>query len=915
MKKRMVSLCLSLLLVLSMVPTAAFAVDNPALEIGKEYEHTLTTSQPTQTFTFTPTEDGLYRFKLLSKNNARCYFLSIIKDDEYLYNFGNTEKDLKIRYTISYLSGNQTYTIQHHALEFIGAPAEGGKYTLTVEKLTPPALVEGTATKYVPDKIGNTNDYADLEPYDVFAPIPISFTPKESGWYTFSTKEPVTVIYGTPTWFYAGDDNDETYNDSLFVAHEADSIGDSVYLHGNSLYYIVMTPYTKSEGTISVKKSVFPAVSVGNPASFLCGHSGSFATFSPDISGKYTITPSIELSDPFCGMFLYSERGKLLKYTGDTEDPQEKITYDFQKGSTYYICLYDTGSLEMDDPYPGTLTITSDKPLPITDATVTIADGPHAYTGSPITPEVTVKLGQTTLVKDTDYTVAYTNNTNVGKATVTITGKGNYTGTKTAEFDITKAELAVTAGSYLKNTDGVLTLDLDKVPGMPSGETFVYEAAEGQTPTGFTPALTEKTLTLTANGSGTVGGKETYRVNAASANYSVTITVEVAYTDKDVKEIKAPAVTPSVTYNGKPAQVYTGTASVDGVPDVEFTVTYVGVGETEYDASATAPTNAGRYTVTFALKNEEDFVANPVVQPFAITKATPAFTAPTSTKLTAAAPLRTVALTGGEVKGVDQAVIPGTFSWSGDTSVNVEKGTEYPWGFTPTTPDANYDFSAVTGKLTPWASSGGGSGGSGGSGGGGGTAKPPVKDPEPPTTPETPPTTSSNFADVPSDAYYADAVAWAVSKGITTGTGDGKFSPAAPCTRAQVVTFLWRAAGSPAPSSTASFADVPADAYYRDAVLWAVEKGITNGTGADAFSPDATVDRAQTVTFLYRYAGSPAASGGDFQDVASGSYYADAVAWAVSQEITNGTSPTTFAPASNCTRGQTVTFLFRALAQ
>ena len=129
------------------------------------------------------------------------------------------------------------------------------------------------------------------------------------------------------------------------------------------------------------------------------------------------------------------------------------------------------------------------------------------------------------------------------------------------------------------------------------------------------------------------------------------------------------------------------------------------------------------------------------------------------------------------------------------------------------------------------------------------------------------------------------------------------------------MTFLWRAAGSPAPSSTASFADVPADAYYRDAVLWAVEKGITNGTGADAFSPDATVDRAQTVTFLYRYAGSPAASGGDFQDVASGSYYADAVAWAVSQEITNGTSPTTFAPASNCTRGQTVTFLFRALAQ
>lgn len=174
---------------------------------------------------------------------------------------------------------------------------------------------------------------------------------------------------------------------------------------------------------------------------------------------------------------------------------------------------------------------------------------------------------------------------------------------------------------------------------------------------------------------------------------------------------------------------------------------------------------------------------------------------------------------------------------------------------------------------------------------------------------------TTGMTDVDVKAYYYDGVQWAISKGIAHGTSKSRFSPAAPCTRAQVVTFLWRAAGSPVPTGTASFADVPADAYYRDAVLWAVETGITNGTGADAFSPNATVDRAQTVTFLYRYAGSPAASGGGFDDVDSGSYYADAVAWAVSQEITNGTSPTTFAPASNCTRGQTVTFLFRALAQ
>ena len=171
------------------------------------------------------------------------------------------------------------------------------------------------------------------------------------------------------------------------------------------------------------------------------------------------------------------------------------------------------------------------------------------------------------------------------------------------------------------------------------------------------------------------------------------------------------------------------------------------------------------------------------------------------------------------------------------------------------------------------------------------------------------------FTDVPASAYYYDAVYWAVENGVTNGTSATTFSPNASCTRAQMVTFLWRAAGSPEPESTVNpFTDVSASAYYYDAVLWAVEQGITNGTSATTFGPDATVTRGQTVTFLWRYDGSTAVSGSGFADVASDAYYADAVAWAASEGVTSGTSATTFSPSNDCTRGQIVTFLYRYMA-
>ena len=169
------------------------------------------------------------------------------------------------------------------------------------------------------------------------------------------------------------------------------------------------------------------------------------------------------------------------------------------------------------------------------------------------------------------------------------------------------------------------------------------------------------------------------------------------------------------------------------------------------------------------------------------------------------------------------------------------------------------------------------------------------------------------FVDVATGSYYEDAVDWAVENGITKGTDDTHFSPDGICTRAQAVTFLWRTAGSPKPETrTMPFTDVPAGSYYYDAVLWAVENGITEGTSDTTFSPNSTCTRAQIVAFLWRSEKSPAAgSRNPFADVKSTAYYADAVLWAVENDITKGTTNTTFSPNADCTRAQIVTFLWR----
>ena len=173
-------------------------------------------------------------------------------------------------------------------------------------------------------------------------------------------------------------------------------------------------------------------------------------------------------------------------------------------------------------------------------------------------------------------------------------------------------------------------------------------------------------------------------------------------------------------------------------------------------------------------------------------------------------------------------------------------------------------------------------------------------------------TAATSFADVPANAYFADAVKWAVDKGITNGLSDTMFGPYASCTRAQIVTFLWRAAGSPEPKTASSFTDVPVSAYYAKAVAWAIENGITNGMTETTFAPDATCTRGQIVTFLYRALKGTASGSTNFTDVKSDTFYADAINWAVANNVTNGTSNTTFSPNADCTRAEIVTFLYRA---
>ena len=410
---------------------------------------------------------------------------------------------------------------------------------------------------------------------------------------------------------------------------------------------------------------------------------------------------------------------------------------------------------------------------------------------------------------------------------------------------------------------------------------------------------------------------------------------------------------------------YDGNAKTYGIADTA-----------DYTVTGNSQTNAGDHTVTVALKDKAttawaDGTTADKTYTFTIKQATPTGE-PAYTKIITSG--KTLADAGLTVTGSTLNPNAGTLDWVDDAgnvlsdTTTVAANTTYKWRFTPA--DANYK--ALTGSIELYhkSSSSGGGGGSSHSSRytitvdsvkhGTITVSPKsaykgdtvtitvkpdkgyeldtlkvldkdgdkVKITEKKgkytfTMPASKVTVKGKFveeapeqifADVPMDAYCYEAVKWAASEGITGGIGNNLFAPGLPCTRGQIVTFLWRAAGSPAPKSMSSFADVPADAYYAKAVAWAVENGITGGTGNGKFSPDATCTRAQAVTFLYRASGSPAVSGSAaFSDVAADAYYASAVKWAEKNGITGGIGGGLFGSGNNCTRGQIVTFLYRSV--
>ena len=507
---------------------------------------------------------------------------------------------------------------------------------------------------------------------------------------------------------------------------------------------------------------------------------------------------------------------------------------------------------------------------------------------------------------------------------------------------------------------------------LPAGQTWTYS-----TPTPTTSGTAAVTGTSIGADTGvlsytlTAGAKDDtvkWTVTISSHNYAdFTKEVTLTLTDKDDQAALTLTGGTTVVY-GQTLQL--GTSGGSGTGAVTYAVTN-GTGEATIDAATGKLTPVKVGTVKVKATKAGDASYNSVTSAeveITITRATPTgapkYTAiTTSGKTLADAGLTTTGSTlnpnAGTLVWVDNAdnVLPGTTA--------VAANTTYKWLFTPT--DANY--TTLTGSIELYHVSTGGGGGwyytyytIKATAGTNGSISPSgwtsVRDGRDQTFTITPdkgyavakvlvdgksvgavksytfknvtkdhtieavfmksngnPQTGV-FVDVAEGSYYEEAIDWAVEKGITNGVSSNMFAPNDPCTRAQIVTFLWRAAGSPAPKSMSSFTDVPADAFYAKAVAWAVENGITSGTGEGKFSPNSTCTRAQAVTFLYRASGSPAVSGkAEFSDVSTTAFYADAVTWAAKKGITTGIGGGLFGSDNDCTRGQIVTFLWRAMAE
>ena len=616
-------------------------------------------------------------------------------------------------------------------------------------------------------------------------------------------------------------------------------------------------------------------------------------------TGNYTgtVTKSFEIAKADISGATISDIDSPVGYTGTAYEPEVTVTFNRTELAldTDYTVAY-TNNVNAGE---ATVTITGtgahfkgsvEKHFTITAADLSgctfapIAD--VTYNTKVHTPEVTVAISGRTLEADKDYTVSYASNVNAGTATVTVTGKGNFTGSANTTFTIAKADLNLsvyTISSLCTETEvktSTLPSNFFLADETETGFSIALTAAGGDAIFTQEPAVVdgENMITYQLNG-GT--GEATFNVTVtpASVNYKAgTYDLKIQAYDKTNVSNRIVFESGSAVYTGSGIKYEKATIAGHSsgmhytyAPDVATGATLDAAG---------LPLTVGTYTVTATYSDASSYGYKTAT--FTITKATPAGT-PAYTKIeTSGKTLADTKLTVGTIRPA------GTIAWDLPLTTVLKDGKEYAWTFTPTD---THNYTTLTGKLIPYVDDGtdyipgvidGNSG-------------------------------SFNFHDVSRFDYFYDAVKWAAENGIASGTGRYTFSPDAVCTRAQTVTFLWRAAGSPMPRyRTCAFTDVDSRDYYYNAVLWAVEQGITTGLTATTFGPDVTVSRGQVATFLYRAASaSKPNTFNPFTDVKTTAYNYDAILWAYDNRITTGTSDTTFSPDASCTRAQIVTFLYR----
>ena len=513
------------------------------------------------------------------------------------------------------------------------------------------------------------------------------------------------------------------------------------------------------------------------------------------------------------------------------------------------------------------------------------------YTGQPIHPTPVIKDGDTVLVKDKDFTYSYDTNTSPEQGgKVTINGMNNYKDTAFKTFTIvstiTEDDLAgLNIPTNLVTVKCKTTGDSKAYGVIPGG--FDLSKSKPYMDKGVLKAIVNLNLPAYKDKYDADTGK-THQNAGLEGNPNITFTLKYV-NSKWMLDGNFPAVVLLVTCNGSHEnQTYTVTFDGNGGRPTNSTMTTTG----KKLASLPIATRSGRYSFDgwYTEKNGGTKITTATL----FDKDTTVYAHWTYTGSTGGGvttyPITVKSAKNGDVTASHKSAAKGTTI---TLTVDPDKGYVLDTLTVLDGKDKEIKLTEKNGKYT--------------------FTMPASKVTVAATFKASAPTGKNPFTDVPAGSYYEDAVIWAVDKGITTGTSATTFNPNGICTRAQAVTFLWRAAGSPEPETRAMpFTDVPVGSYYYDAVLWAVENGITKGTSDTTFSPNATCTRAQIVAFLWRSEKSPAAgTANPFADVKSTAYYADAVLWAVKEDITKGTTNTTFSPDADCTRAQIVTFLWR----